>query len=77
MVERMFSKEEMETEEKQMSGIYHKTQINLIKKCAENGTWVLISTLKFPSYWDKVCRKLERMASKGKILNTFRLFINL
>lgn len=77
VVERMFSKEEMETEEKQMSGIYHKTQINLIKKCAENGTWVLISTLKFPSYWDKVCRKLERMASKGKILNTFRLFIDL
>lgn len=60
-----------------MSGIYHKTQINLIKKCAENGTWVLISTLKFPSYWDKICRKLERMASKGKILNTFRLFIDL
>lgn len=25
------SKEEMETEEKQTSGVYHKTQINLIK----------------------------------------------
>ena len=71
------SKEEMETEEKQTSGVYHKTQINLIKKCAENGTWVLISTLKFPSYWAQICKKLEHMAAKGKILNTFRLFIDL
>ncbi len=72
----MFSKDDMEIEEKQTSA-NHKTQINLIKKCAENGTWVLISTLKFPSYWDKICGKLERMAQKGKILNTFRLFIDL
>jgi hypothetical protein len=49
----------------------------LIEKCAENGTWVLISTLKFPSFWYKISRKLEKMHRKGKVLNTFRLFFDL
>jgi hypothetical protein len=45
----MFCKDDMIIEEKQQT--QHAQQIKLIKKCAENGTWVLISTLKFPSYW--------------------------
>lgn len=51
--ERMNAKDEMEVEDKTMSiqpqGI--ENQIELIKNCAKSGTWVLISTLKFPSYW--------------------------
>lgn len=49
----------------------------MIEKCAENGTWVLISTLKFPSFWYKIARKLEKLHKKGKVLNTFRLFFDL
>ena len=49
----------------------------MIEKCAENGTWVLISTLKFPSFWYKISKKLEKMARKGKVMNTFRLFFDL
>jgi hypothetical protein len=49
----------------------------LIEKCAENGTWVLISTLKFPSFWYTISRKLEKMHEQGRILNTFRLFFDL
>jgi hypothetical protein len=51
--------------------------MQLIEKCAENGTWVLISTLKFPSFWYKISRKLEKLHKKGKVLNTFRLFFDL
>jgi len=49
----------------------------LIEKCAENGTWVLISTLKFPSFWYKVSNLLADMQDKGKVVNTFRLFFDL
>lgn len=49
----------------------------MIEKCAENGTWVLISTLKFPSFWYKISKKLERLHKKGKVVNTFRLFFDL
>ena len=33
--------------------------IELIEKCAENGTWVLVSTLLFPSFWTDMLRKLR------------------
>ena len=72
----MFSKDYMELEEKQ-NAQYSGSQVDLIKSCALNGTWVLISTLKFPSYWRTVCRKLSKMAQKGKIMNTFRIFFDL
>lgn len=49
----------------------------MIEKCAENGTWVLISTLKFPSFWYKVSNLLADMQDKGKVVNTFRLFFDL
>lgn len=64
----------MEVEEKP-SQIH--SQVELIKQCAKNGTWVLISTLKFPSYWQEACIALEKMASKGKVVNTFRVFFDL
>ena len=37
----------------------------------------MISTLKFPSFWYKISRKLEKLHKKGKVLNTFRLFFDL
>ena len=51
--------------------------IELIEKCAENGTWVLVSTLRFPSFWKEVLAKLKEMEEEDRILNTFRLFIDL
>lgn len=51
--------------------------MQLIEKCAESGTWVLISTLKFPSFWYWVSKMLQRMQKEGKVLNTFRIFFDL
>ena len=55
----------------------HQVTLELIEKCAINGTWVLISTLKFPSFWFKMASRLEELAKEGKVLNSFRLFVDL
>lgn len=49
----------------------------MIEKCAESGTWVLVSTLRFPSFWEAVVDKLEQMRDEGRIMNTFRLFFDI
>lgn len=48
--------------------------LELILKCAAEGTWVLISTVKFPSFWKKNTIGLNEMRNKGEISNTFRMF---
>jgi hypothetical protein len=42
-----------------------------------NGTWVLISTLRFPSFWKEAIEKLQELERDKLIVNTFRLFIDL
>lgn len=51
--------------------------IELVCKCAEDGTWVLISTSKFPSFWEDILHELDIMRSTGSICNTFRVFFDL
>ena len=51
--------------------------LELILKCAAEGTWVLISTTKFPSFWKKNVIGLNEMRERGQISNTFRMFIDL
>jgi hypothetical protein len=50
--------------------------LELIQKCAEEGTWVLVSTSKFPSFWKKTVDTLHDLREKLKISNTFRLFLD-
>ena len=70
-----YAKDELDIDDKQAS--QNQSSLQLIEKCAENGTWVLISTLKFPSFWYKVSNLLTEMHEKGKVVNTFRLFFDL
>ena len=69
----IFSKDDLEIEDKQQD----QNCLQLIEQCAVNGTWVLVSTLKFPTYWHKVSQVLDRLREEGKILNTFRIFFDL
>jgi len=50
--------------------------LELIKDCALQGNWVLISTIKIVSYWDKVCNLFKELFEQGKISHSFRLFID-
>eukprot|EP00826_Nyctotherus_ovalis_P017071 TRINITY_DN14996_c0_g1_i3.p1 TRINITY_DN14996_c0_g1~~TRINITY_DN14996_c0_g1_i3.p1 ORF type:complete len:268 (-),score=28.59 TRINITY_DN14996_c0_g1_i3:404-1207(-) len=50
--------------------------LELIKDCALQGNWVLISTIKIISYWDKVCDLFKELFEQGKISHSFRLFID-
>jgi hypothetical protein len=70
-----YAKDELDIDDKQAS--QNQSSLQLIEKCAENGTWVLISTLKFPSFWYKVSNLLAEMQEKGRVVNTFRLFFDL
>jgi hypothetical protein len=70
-----YAKDELDIDDKQAS--QNQSSLQLIEKWAENGTWVLISTLKFPSFWYKVSNLLSEMQEKGKVVNTFRLFFDL
>lgn len=49
----------------------------VIEKCALEGAWVLVATPKFPSFLKKAIQTLDTLRSEGKILNTFRLLIDL
>lgn len=51
--------------------------IELLSRCAEDGTWVLVSTSKFPSFWEDVIMELDMMRSQATICNTFRVFFDL
>ena len=50
--------------------------MELIAKCTAEGTWVLISTSKFPSFWKKIIDNLNEIRENGAISNTFRLFVD-
>ena len=47
--------------------------LDIIEKCAQNGTWVLISTPEFPTFWRRMCKRLTGL----QIVNSFRVFIDL
>lgn len=49
----------------------------MIEKCAENGTWVFISTLKFPSFTDKIISFLDQLKKEGWVVYSFRLIFDL
>ncbi|CAG9319683.1 unnamed protein product [Blepharisma stoltei] len=51
--------------------------VELVLRCATEGTWVLISTSKFPSFWNNVTEGLKYLRESSVISNTFRLFIDM
>ena len=41
------------------------------------GSWVLVSTIRFPQFWKKVCNKLDQMRDEGSIDDQFRIIFDL
>lgn len=46
-------------------------------KAAQAGSWVLVSTLRFPQYWKRLCDALEELEVANKIDDSFRLLFDL
>jgi hypothetical protein len=71
-------KDGLRQHEKSILGSYIGSDpLEVIERSACNGSWVLISSLRFPSYWRKIVTLLERLRNEDRVLNTFRLFIDL
>ena len=51
--------------------------MQLIERSARLGSWVLVSTIRFPQFWKKVCDKLEELADAGLIDDKFRIIFDL
>lgn len=51
--------------------------IEVIKKAAKDGKWVVISSVRFPRYWHKVVELMQKMRADDKIHSSFRLFLDL
>jgi hypothetical protein len=41
--------------------------VQLIERCAKAGSWVLVSTIRFPQFWKKACDKLGELRDAGLI----------
>lgn len=50
--------------------------IKLIERSARTGSWVLISTIRFPQFWKRACNRLEKLHEEGKIDDQFRLIFD-
>ena len=41
--------------------------IGIIEKAARAGSWVLVSTVRFPQFWKKACQRLETLRREENI----------
>ena len=51
--------------------------LDTIERAACQGSWVVIASLRFPSYWHKIIALLDRLREENRIMNTFRLIFDL
>lgn len=50
---------------------------DLVERAARTGAWVLVSTVRFPQFWKRVCDRLEELEEAGQISDSFRLLFDL
>jgi hypothetical protein len=68
----------MKEDERQVMGAYQgQDPLKVVEECASAGSWVFISSIRFPTYWQKLSTLVQNLTSQGKVKNTFRLFIDL
>ena len=57
--------------DKQLQESAEEDPIKMIERCARMGSWVLISTIRFPQFAKRACAKLEQMRENGSISDRF------
>ena len=51
--------------------------VNTIAQSAMRGSWVLISTIRFPQFRKRLCERLEQLRAADEIHDQFRLIVDL
>lgn len=49
----------------------------MIERCARTGSWVLVSTIRFPQFRQRVCTRLEKLREENLIDDQFRVIFDL
>lgn len=70
-------RQQFDNPDKKLSGGTVVDPVQLIERSAKMGSWVLISTIRFPQFWKKVCDKLRELGENGLISDQFRIIFDL
>ena len=70
-------RQQFDNPDKKLSEIREESPLKIIEKAARTGSWVLVSTIRFPQFWKKAVSLLERLEDKNLIDDQFRLIFDL
>lgn len=70
-------RQQFDNPDKKLSEIREESPVKIIERAARTGSWVLVSTIRFPQFWKKVQQMLERLDEKNLIDDQFRLIFDL
>lgn len=58
---------EVENPDSQLNDTGEQDPVELVAQAAKAGTWVLISTARFPQFWKRLCTRLEQLELDNEI----------
>ena len=70
-------RQQFDSPDKKLSGTKEADPVRLVERAALAGSWVLVSTVRFPQFWKKVCDKLQQLDKEGQIDDSFRIIFDL
>lgn len=70
-------RQQFDNPDKKLSENKEEDPLRLIERCARTGSWVLISTIRFPQFRQRVCTRLEQMRQENLIDDQFRIIFDL
>jgi hypothetical protein len=63
--------------DKKLKGGKEDDPVYLVEQAAKAGSWILVSTVRFPQFWKRLCDRLAELNSQGKVDDNFRLMFDL
>jgi len=70
-------RQQFDNPDKKLSENKEEDPLRLIERCARTGSWVLVSTIRFPQFRQRVCTRLEQMRQENLIDDQFRIIFDL
>lgn len=54
-------RQQFENPDRAISESKEEDPVTVIERSAKSGSWVLVSTVRFPQFWKKACEKLDQL----------------